>query len=384
MTAPSTLTALVVHARDVPAADREAFAVSVHDGLGSRAFTLETCHRVEAYLTADPGKPAATAALGLPSAGRVLIGDAAVRHAIAVAVGADSVVAGEDQILHQLRVSVDRARASGALDPVLERLFSIALQAGRRARSWQQGPRRSLADVGFATIEERRGSIRGLPVLVVGAGEMGRLGVRAAVRAGATVSVASRSDPSAARVARLEHVDATTFDPGEDVGRFAAVMIALRGPWAVSEATSRALATNRMVVVDLSVPAAVPVATRRLLGDRLVTADDLARTDGPAAARSSARIERLIDDATRSFLDWLASHDARAAAEALVRRADRAREAELAALWERVPDLDPDARDAIDAMTRHLAGRLLREPLERLGRDADGEDGRAVREIFAL
>jgi hypothetical protein len=35
-------------------------------------------------------------------------------------------------------------------------------------------------------------------------------------------------------------------------------------------------------------------------------------------------------------------------------------------------------------MARHLAGRLLREPLERLGRDPEGRDGRAVRDIFAL
>jgi glutamyl-tRNA reductase len=67
-----------------------------------------------------------------------------------------------------------------------------------------------------------------------------------------------------------------------------------------------------------------------------------------------------------------------------VQRADRAREAELAALWRRFPDLEPEARDAIEGMTRHLADRLLREPLERLGRDADGRDGRAIRDIFAL
>ncbi len=74
----------------------------------------------------------------------------------------------------------------------------------------------------------------------------------------------------------------------------------------------------------------------------------------------------------------------RAAAERLMIRADRQREAELAALWRRLPDLEPETRDAIEGMTRHLARRLLREPLERLGRDRDGRDERAVRDIFAL
>jgi hypothetical protein len=35
-------------------------------------------------------------------------------------------------------------------------------------------------------------------------------------------------------------------------------------------------------------------------------------------------------------------------------------------------------------MARHLAERLLREPLDRLGRDVDGAAERAVREAFAL
>ena len=35
-------------------------------------------------------------------------------------------------------------------------------------------------------------------------------------------------------------------------------------------------------------------------------------------------------------------------------------------------------------VTEHLATRLLREPLERLGRDADGREERAVRDLFAL
>jgi len=70
--------------------------------------------------------------------------------------------------------------------------------------------------------------------------------------------------------------------------------------------------------------------------------------------------------------------------ERWIQRAERAREAELVALWRRLPDADTETRAAIEGMTRHLAARLLREPLEQLGRDPDGEAERAVREAFAL
>jgi len=383
--APSVpIVALVTHARHVPAIERERFAAALRRESAGRAFTLETCHRVEAYL----GNPedAIHLAQGLPDGARNLTGEEAVRHAMTVAVGRDSVVVGEDQILHQLRASVDAARAAGTLDPALERLFALALQAGRRARSWRQGPARSLADVALATIEQLAGSIRGRDVLVVGAGRMGRLAARTAVAAGASVAVANRSSDGAGALAASIGARVETFDPEARIGGFAGVVVALAGPWPIGAATVDALAASGTVVVDLSVPAAVPDSLAEMLDRRLITADALALADiGPSAQDgSTGRLDALVERSTWEFVVWLQGRDGRSAAEALKGRADREREAELAALWRRLPDLEPEARAAIEGMTRHLADRLLREPLERLGRDADGRDGQAIRNIFAL
>jgi hypothetical protein len=46
--------------------------------------------------------------------------------------------------------------------------------------------------------------------------------------------------------------------------------------------------------------------------------------------------------------------------------------------------MDPAAREAVERMSRHLTGRLLREPLERLGQDPDGRAAQAARDLFAL
>jgi glutamyl-tRNA reductase len=378
------IVALVTHARHVPAIEREQFAAALHRELVGGALTLETCHRVEAYFT-SPGDAERLAA-AIPVGGRALIGEPAVRHAMTVAVGRDSVVVGEDQVLHQLRASVDAARNAGSLDPALERLFALALQAGRRARSWRQGPQRSLADVALASIEEQLGPIRGRDILVVGAGRMGGLAVRAAVSAGAAVSVANRTAAGAETLATSARGRVEGFDPDARIRGFAGVIVALAGPWPIGTATIDALAAGATVVVDLSVPAAVPVGLAEILGRRLITADALALAEvGPAAHDgASAPLNALVDRTTVEFIDWLKRRDGRATAEALVEHADRQREAELAALWQRLPDLEPEAREAIEAMTQHLATRLLRAPLERLGRDPDGRDERAVRELFAL
>jgi glutamyl-tRNA reductase len=299
----------------------------------------------------------------LPAGGRILVGEAAVRHAIAVAVGRDSVVVGEDQILHQLRTSVDSAREGGELHPILERLFALGLRAGRRARSWRDGPGRSLADVAVSVIERRVGSVKGRSVLIVGAGKMGRLAVRSAAAAGARVSVANRSPERAISLASETGAQIEAFDPGPTIDRFAAVIVALGGPWSISQATVDSLAGSSTVLVDLSMPAAVPAGLARSLDGRFVSADDLAIADAGLVAdtdRSLARLDELIAETTAEFCAWLDLRDGRAAAAALTARADRERDEELDLLWRQLPDLDAEALDAIERMSRHLARRLLR------------------------
>lgn len=380
-----SLVALTAHARRVPAVERERFAKRLHRELSERALIIETCHRVEAFTIGEKDAKRSDYDALVPAGGRVLTSGDAVRHAIIVAVGRDSVVIGEDQVLHQLRSAVDAARTAGRIDPALERLFAVALRAGRTARSWRRGPQRSLADVALSAIERQSGPAVGRHLLVVGAGRMGRLAARSAAGAGASVAVANRSAGAAAALAASIGGRDEPFDPGTVIARFAGVIVALAGPWPIGATTIDALASSPTVVVDLSVPAAVPHELAGRLGERLITADALALAEPePPQDGPSDRMDRLIDRSTAEFLTWQKGHDGRAAAAALVRRADREREAELAALWRRLPDLEPNARNAIEGMTRHLADRLLREPLERLGRDTDGRDERAIRDIFAL
>lgn len=384
---PEQIVALVTHARSVPAIERGGFGERLRGVGAGGAILVETCHRVEAYLaTADD--PARVAdGLGLPTGGRVLVGRDAVRHAISVAVGGDSVVVGEDQVLHQLRAAIAAARTDGGLDTDIERLFALALRAGRRARSWRQGPQPSLADLALGVMARQAGSLRGRELLVVGAGAMGRLAAGAASAAGATVSIANRSPDRARSLARSFHARPEAFDPGRRASIFAGVVVALGGTWAISSTTIDVLVAGGAVVVDLSVPPAVPVELAAALGIRLVSADDLALVEvvtGTDASPSDRRVEDLVERTTSEYLDWLSARDARTAAEALVRRADLEREAELQQLWRRHPELQPELRDAIERMTESFARRLLREPLERLGQDTDGRTERAARDLFAV
>jgi len=378
---PGRVVALVARARHVPVAERGRFARRLVEAGEPDGLLFETCHRVEFYTVR--GEESRRLAAMLPSGGEVFAGEEAARHAIAVAVGIDSVVVGEDQLLHQLRTSIATARRGGRLDPILERLFSLALRAGRRARSWRQGPPRSLADVALAAIQRRVGPLHGRRALVVGAGEMARLAVSAATAAGAVVSVASRTASHAGALARRTGAATAPFDPGPLAGDLAGAIVALRGPWPIGSATIELLAAGSAVVVDLSVPPAVSAHVAKRLDGRFVSADALAAEEGDPGPGHS-RLPELIDATLAEFSDWLAGRGGRTAAAALAARAEEQRRAELDELWRRLPGLDPEVRGTIEAMSRHLAGRLLREPLDRLGRDGDGRAEQAARDLFTL
>ncbi len=313
---------------------------------------------------------------------RRLTGVDAVRHAIEVAAGLDSVVLAEDQVLSQLRGAVAAARDRGSLDPRISHLMDLALRTGRRARSWLPARRPTLADL---ALDRANVALDGQPVLVVGAGRMGELAARAAMNRGASVAAASRTRARAEALAGRLGLETSPLDPGAAIGKYAAVVVALSGEWAIAPATETTLAAARSAVIDLSSPPAVPGALRSSLGDRLVSIDDLATAGGQHPEHALvARLQRLADEAVDEFEAWALRQEQRDTAREVAERSERIRERELEALWQQVPPLPAEARVQIEQMTERLAARLLQEPLSRLGTSADDAQIRVARELFDL
>ena len=394
------LAAFVAHARSVRSEAREAFGDRT-TGLATdpRAILLRTCHRVELYLVDDQaGAPLVVPAI--PDGVRRLDGVAAARHLFTVAAGLDSVIVGEDQILHQLRACLaDRrlpaaeacpedvgSRTPGAatLHPVLERLFQAALHLGRETRSWRGDRPRSLADVALDRIGNATGQLAGRRVLVVGAGQMARLVALAASRRGAHVLVANRSAGRAAALVREVNGEPAPFGPEVDLPDTDAIVLAIRARWPLSTTARAALMTGRQPVVDLSSPPALDPDTRLALGARHTSVDDLAlNSEDPSTDRTRRRLERAIDDAERDFIGWTRARAAVPAIRAITDRAEARRAEELERLFRRV-DLSDAERALVAQMSQRLVAGLLHAPLVRLRDDDTGELEQAARALFAL
>lgn len=375
------LAALAVHARDTPADERARVNEAWRRDAPPGGVLLTTCHRVEIY---GPGEALRSLGASTPTARCVTDVDV-VRHLVTLAVGRDSAVVGEDQVLHQLRGAVHEARTRGPIVPQLDRAIDLALRAGRLARTWLPPSRPSLVDLALQRAV-RDADLSGARVLVVGAGEIGRQAVaRLAIR-GAHPILASRTRDSALLAAGPARVEVVEFDPGSDtLATVAGVVIALAGSWTVSPESHAALARARPWLIDLSSPPALDEAIQREHADRLVTIDDLARGDGMSFTGAlMRRLDALIDETVASYERWVATDSRRAAAEALNERAREVRTSELDLLWRRVPGLDASERAEVERAVAHLTERLLRDPLEQLRHDADGSNARAARALFRL
>jgi glutamyl-tRNA reductase len=392
----------VAHARAVPSEDREAFmAAAAALAADPRAMILLTCHRAEVYALPDAQGADGSEPLVLPSlpdGGRYLVGDEAVRHLLTVAAGLDSVVLGEDQVLHQLRDCLSERHLAGfescagscaedgmdgqgdaVLHPVLERLFQIALHVGREARSWREGPARSLADVALERIEREMGSVAERRLLVVGAGRMGRLAALGIARRGGRPIVSNRSADRAAALASDAGGSIAPYGEDEALPEVDGIVLAIFSTWSLPPRAAASLIASTTPIVDLSSPPALAPSLRVALGPRYVSVDDLARSpQDDIRERLRHRFERLLDEADAEFTQWVRTRAAVPTIQALADHAESRRADEIDRLFRRATELDPRVRERVEPMRRRLVAGLLHAPLATLNDDATGELERAA------
>ena len=381
---PATVIALVAHARRVPSRRREAFAAEASARASSAdVIVVRTCLRVELYVA--PGAHGDDPLPELPAGGERLEDVDAARHLISVACGLDGVVLGEDQILHQLRETISARHAEMPLDPVLDRLFQVALHAGRRAHTWFSGSPRSLADVALDRIAREKGALEGRTILVAGAGHIGRLAALAANRRGARVVVTNRTEERARALA--DELGGTTMPFGVDdaLPEIDGAVVALSGPWRLGQRDALRLAAGDAVVVDLSSPPSVPAGLQSHLGARFESVDDLARSaETEPDGRRRQRLDRLVSEAGRDYCQWLRSRDAVPAIQALAGTAEGHRREEIERLLRRLPNLSAEDRQLIEQMSHRLVAGILHAPTAELNADASGDMARAARALFRL
>lgn len=351
------------------------------------ALALVTCHRVELFaclpLDADPlaWLDESTDALGATT---VRTDAAAVTHLFRLAAGLDSAIPGERQILGQLRRAyADREAAFPAL---LSAAVERALHHGRvlRARTALGSVTRSIGSLAVGELLRELEEPTRATVLVVGAGEVGKLASRALRRRVGRILVISRSGHSAQRVATVADGEAVAL---EDIAQALAAADGVisaadtRGAVLTADLLRGRLARGGLVLVDIAMPRSVAAEARSLDGLRYRCVDDL-QAEATVSGEVIGECEEACQLAAADFIRDSAAREAAPVIAALHARADGVRRRQLDRALAKLGHLSQRDRDVVAGLAQALARALLQEPTAALRAKPSRAD--AARELFGI
>lgn len=336
---------------------------------------------------------------------RLLREDVAL-HLFRVASGLDSMVLGEGQIMSQVKASYQAALEAKTAGPVLDHLFKIALQCGKRVRSETSMGKRAVS-VSSAALELARttlGDLKDKRIAVIGAGKMSQICVKLLLsdQGSGTVFLLNRSKErvqqflknSLPNVHRLE----TEFD-FEDRHKLAAsadlVVVSTSAQRFLLErellAASRSREQKPLCIVDISVPRNVEPTIATLPGVKLFQSDDLTEVVTKNLAEREALVaeaEEIVFQTLDEFHAWQRSLLVVPTIAGLREKIEAIRLEQMAKTrGASLSDSETDPAQ-IEEISRAIVNQILHHPTVQLKATRDYEilrqQAEALRTLFSL
>lgn len=376
----------------------EALTALAERGSTREAVVVSTCNRAELYAACDD--PIATRtdlARFISDFNDVPLGEVAphvydvvdvdaARHLFRVAAGLDSLVVGEPQILGQVKEAHTVATETQTAGPVMNRLFHSSFAVGKRVRT-ETGLGSGAVSVSYAAVALARkifGDLNGRSVLVIGAGEMGKLTALHMKSQGVQhMTIVSRTMAHAARTAEaIGGASAAPWDELDTLLGASDIVITATGASspiltkAHVESAMRPRRNRPLFVIDIAMPRDVEPEAGEIEQVFLYNIDDLQATVRENLARRAsevARAETIVTEEVEKFSAWFRSRGAIPTVVALRQRFEAIRRAELERLDFKLSTLPPEARARVDEITHLIVEKLLLTPTEQLKAVGDAE-----------
>src|SRR5436190_13563481 len=363
--------------------------------LAREAVVLSTCNRAEIYAGADSDAVAESYGRFISEfngvawdalAPHLVIyrGPEAADHLFRVAAGLDSLVVGEPQILGQVKDAFTAASELKSTGALTHRLFTTAFSVGKRVRS-ETGLGEGAVSVSFAAIALAKkifGRLKGLNVLILGAGEMAKLtGTHLRAQDVGQLGIASRTLATAETLAAELGGQAVPWTALSQALSAADIVVTATGspePVLTRARVEEAMRPRRgrpLFVIDIAVPRDVDPGVGGLDQVFLYNIDDLQAIVKENLARRTTEVQRaesIVREEVDRFRAWMQSRDVVPTLVALRQQFETIRKSELQRLEPKLTALPPDARARVDEITHLIVEKLLLTPTEQL-KAADDE-----------
>jgi glutamyl-tRNA reductase len=383
------------------------------DGLSryvNSGVVLATCNRTEVYVVGDDRHSPAASILsffcewsGFPQEKlaphlHTAQGRDAVRHLMETASGLRSMIVGEWEIQGQVKQAFHVAEQAGMVDLMLRKLFQHAIRVGRRVRDETDISKNALSVSSVAVNLAARavGDVRDSRVVLIGAGQAGKLVARAFAQRGVNrLSVINRSLDCAAELAESVGGRAVELDRLREEMEAADIVISCTGaPHVVVDCdlvknVMHSRPSRPLVIVDIAVPRDIDPGVKQIDGVYLYDIDDftqLSKTHRKAREKEIAKAMSIIDEEMAVFSEQWHAMSVKPVVDALMQKAEDIRKRQLQLTLKKLPPLSEEELASIEAMTKSIVHKILHNPVECLknnGHD-DGAMVEVVKELFDI
>ena len=367
---------------------------------------ISTCNRFELYVATDDNEDTVEEFLGMirkifPYDTRkmtYILEDAdSIGHLFRVVCGLDSLIVGENEIQHQIKMAYAKAREEGHVGKIMSHLFDRTLAVGKRVRS-ETALNKGAVSVGSAAVElatRKLGILDGKNITILGAGDTATVIAKNLIGKNPnTIFVSNRTFERANELAAALNGVAIPMSRRIEAMEFSdLVLVATSAPHAVlrrehvEEVMSRR-SDKRLLIIDVSLPRNVSEDVAEVSNVELDTMDSLERI----AMENANRRRNEVNEAEKILGQELAKidaeqreHDADEVIRMISLKLSGIRDGELETAISRSKCID--TRKVLDDMSRALVNKITAEVYRNLreaSRNGRGDICDTVAELFGV
>lgn len=190
----------------------------------------------------------------------------AFKHLLRVMTGIDSMIVGEPDIFGQVKKSIQNSKSFDYLNSEIEVVFSRAINLTKEIRSDTQLSKNPLSIASL--VENKILENEKKPVLVIGAGDVGKALIKRLIEKNYEISLYNRSDIT------IEGIDSKSLDcVNDDIGKFEIIVVA-----AASENPffdTKDLTNKNNLIFDLAIPRNLSLELKNYSNLTVLTLDEL-------------------------------------------------------------------------------------------------------------
>jgi glutamyl-tRNA reductase len=299
----------------------------------------------------------------------------AINHLFLVSAGVDSMVLGENQILHQIKEAYKGAIEKQLVGKQLHSLFQKALEVGKRVRSntsISQNPV-SIASAAVDLAKNIFKDLTNLKALIIGAGEMANLvavhlkenGVRG-------LSFINRTQERAQELAKDFEGQAYAYNAlDERLMECDIVISSTSAPHYVIDKDKAALVMEKrghksLFMIDIAVPRDIDEACNQIQNIFLYNVDNLRNVVNESLSMrqgEAIKAKEIVEEETLDFLDALEVGAKGSQIKALQEKAQFTRQRELDQFFNQHPELTEELQELFKKHSYSLMGKWLHEQI---------------------